>query len=133
MPSSSILTSVKKNLGLNSDMKEFDPDIIMAINTSLNILVQLGIGPEDGFQIEDESSTWKDFVSEHTRQKRLNMVKTYVYSKTRLIFDPPQLSSVRECMNEIVKETEFRLQCEVDPEYMKEGDQNGDDDCSGTE
>lgn len=129
MSSSSILTSVKKSLGLAEDMVEFDMDVIMAINTALNVLTQLGVGPENGFQIEDSSSIWSDFTGR--QNKKLNMVKTYVYTKTRLIFDPPMSTSVQECMKETIRELEFRLMCEVDPKFVEEGgDENGIDDCS---
>ncbi len=109
--SSSILTSVKKNLGLSEEFTEFDSDIIMAINTAFNALYQIGAGPKNGFEIEDSSATWDDF----SKDKRLNMVRTYVYAKVRLIFDPPQLSSVTECLKETIRELESRISYQVDP------------------
>lgn len=112
--SNSILTSIKKNLGIDEDFTEFDPDIIMHINTALNILTQLGVGPTEGFQIEDSSAVWSDFLDYHY-YKRLNMVKTYVTAKVRLIFDPPQMTSVIECLKETIRELECRLSYEVDP------------------
>ena len=107
----SILDSVKKNLGLDPEFKEFDPDIIMAINTSLNVLMQLGVGSANGFCIEDNSKTWSDFIDD----ANLNMVKTYIFAKVKIIFDPPQISSVLECMKEIVREMECRINYQVDP------------------
>lgn len=121
----SILMSVKKNLGITEDFTEFDPDIIMAINSTLNVLTQLGVGPKNGFQIEGDGETWADFIGDN---EQLNMVKTYVYAKVRLIFDPPQLTSVTECLKEIIKEFEFRINCEVDPQDTSDeigGDENG--------
>lgn len=109
---SSILTSVKKTLGIEDEYTDFDLDIIMAINTSLNSLTQIGVGPKNGFQIEDKSASWNDFIK---NDKRLNMVKTYVNAKVRLIFDPPQLSSVTECLKETIREYESRISYEVDP------------------
>lgn len=112
--SGSILTSIKKNLGIEEDYTEFDPDIIMAINTALNVLTQIGVGPKDGFQIEDSSASWNDFLNYHC-YKKLNMVKTYVTARVRLIFDPPQMTSVIECLKETCRELESRLNYEVDP------------------
>lgn len=107
----SILNSIKKNLGIEEDFTEFDPDIITHINTALNVLTQLGVGPTGGFQIDDSSATWSDFVT----GERLNMVKTYITAKVRLIFDPPQMTSVIECLKETIRELECRLNYEVDP------------------
>lgn len=102
----SILTSVKKMLGITEECKDFDPDIIMHINTVLMILTQLGVGPEEGFFIEDDSSYWDDFVKDLTK---LEAIKTYVYMKVRLMFDPPTSSSAMEATNRIVDELEWRL------------------------
>lgn len=124
----SILTSIKKNLGIEEDFTEFDPDIIMAINTALNVLTQIGVGPKYGFKIEDSSAVWNDFLSVHDYKERLNMVKTYVTARVRLIFDPPQMSSVIECLKETCREFESRLSYEVDPSDTfddEEGDENG--------
>lgn len=121
----SILTSVKKSLGITEDFTDFDPDIIMAINSTLNILTQLGVGTKKGFQIEGDSEIWIDFIGDN---EQLNMIKTYVCAKVRLIFDPPQLTSVTECLKEIVREFEFRINCEVDPPNISDeigGDENG--------
>lgn len=128
MASSSILTSVKKSLGIEEDFTDFDPDIIMHINTALNILTQIGVGPAEGFQIEDSGSSWSDFISD----KRLNMVKTYIYSKVKLIFDPPQMTSVTEYLKEIVRELESRLSYAVDPEdtFDKDGGVEKNDICN---
>lgn len=111
MSASSILLSVKKNLGIEEDFTEFDQDIVMHINTILNVLTQIGVGPSNGFQIEDASSSWSDFIDD----QRLNMVRTYVYARVRLIFDPPQLTSVTECLKETIKELECRLSYAVNP------------------
>lgn len=109
----SILLSVKKNLGLDPSMTHFDPDITMCINTALNVLTQLGVGPVDGFVISSEDNTWDQFIGE---DRRLNMVKTYVSIKTKLIFDPPTVGAVMESYKEQVKEYEWRLNVQVDPE-----------------
>lgn len=108
----SILTSVKKMLGIPEDYEQFDMDIIMHINSVLMILTQLGVGPEEGFTISNKSDKWSDFIGEG---KLLELVKSYVYLKVRLIFDPPQSSSIIEAMNRQISEFEWRINIAVDP------------------
>lgn len=110
----SILTSIKKMLGVDENYDHFDPDIIMHINSALMVLTQLGVGPEDGFMIEDDTTTWTDYIPEITAAK-LNLVKSYIYLKVRLLFDPPLSSSVIESINRQIAEFEFRLNVAVDP------------------
>lgn len=121
---SSILTSVKKTLGIEENYTDFDLDIITAINSAFNVLTQIGAGTKDGFQIEDSSSSWGDFTKNN---KRLNMVKTYINAKVRLIFDPPQMTSVIECLKETCREMESRISYEVDPPDTFD-DSGGDED-----
>ena len=108
----SILTSVKKMLGIPEDYEQFDMDIIMHINSVLMILTQLGVGPEEGFAIADKTDEWDDFIGDNVL---LELVKSYVYLKVRLIFDPPQSSSVIEAMNRQISEFEWRINVAVDP------------------
>lgn len=82
----SILKSTKKILGLEADYLAFDPDVITHINAAFSILDQLGVGPEGGFFIVDESAVWADFI---VPPNQLNLVKTYIYLKVRVLFDPP--------------------------------------------
>lgn len=109
----SILTSVKKMLGIAEDYEHFDTDIIIHINSVFSVLCQLGVGPEGGYQITDKSQNWSDFIPDG--DPRLNMVKSYMYAKVRMIFDPPSSGSVSEAMNNTIKELEFRLNVQVDP------------------
>lgn len=111
----SILTSVKKMLGITEEYDHFDPDIIMHINSVFMILTQLGVGPEDGFFIEDDTATWFDFTKS---ANKLHMVKSYMYLKVRLLFDPPASSVVTECMKKMIDEFEWRLNVAVDPKEM---------------
>ena len=108
----SILTSVKKMLGIPEDYEQFDIDIIMHINSVFMILTQLGVGPEEGFTISNKSDKWSDFIGEG---KLVELVKSYIYLKVRLIFDPPQSSSIIEAMNRQISEFEWRINVEVDP------------------
>lgn len=103
----SILLSIKKMLGIEPDYEPFDVDIIIHINTALATLNQLGVGPEDGFSIQDEEDTWSDFLADS--HKLLESVKTYVYLKVRLLFDPPSSSAVIEAFNRNISELEFRI------------------------
>lgn len=102
----SILTSTKKVLGIAESYKAFDLDIITHINAVFSILNQLGIGPEVGFMIEDDIKDWAAF-DVPTRQ--LNLVKTYVFLKVRLIFDPPTTSFLIEATHKQIEEYEWRL------------------------
>jgi hypothetical protein len=102
----SILSSVKKALGIEEAYTAFDPDVLMHINTVFSTLNQLGIGPEDGFMIEDAEPTWDAFLDD---DYRLNSVKSYVYLRVRLLFDPPATSYLIEAMRKQVEEFEWRL------------------------
>lgn len=103
----SILTSVKKLLGPGADNNDFDMDIIIHINSAFAILTQLGVGPSEGFSIENEFPIWDDFIS--SEDKRFRMVKTYVYMKVKLVFDPPTNSSHLQALKDAVDEYEWRL------------------------
>lgn len=102
----SILTSIKKLLGIEEEHEHFDPDIIMHINSVLMILTQLGVGPSEGFTIEDSSTTWNDFIPDN---QNLEAVKSYMHLKVKLLFDPPLSSVVMESMNRMINEFEWRL------------------------
>ena len=109
----SILTSIKKLLGIAEEYEHFDNDIIMHINSVFMILTQLGVGPSKGFVITDSSASWDDFLPEGG--EKLQAVKTYMYMKVRLMFDPPTSSAVMESMNRMINELEWRLNVTVDP------------------
>ena len=111
MNTDSILTSVKKLLGITEECTDFDADIIMHINSTLMILTQIGVGPPEGFFIEDDSAFWDGFVDDI---KQLEAIKTYVYMRVRLMFDPPSSSAVMEAMNRTISELEWRLNLAVE-------------------
>lgn len=108
----SILLSIKKLLGCEEDYDVFDQDIIMAINSALMVLNQIGVGPSSGFFITSEAETWSDFIGSAIN---IEGVKTYVYLKARLVFDPPTSSSLEASIKEQIKELEWRLNVMVDP------------------
>lgn len=105
----SILISIKKLLGITNDYTQFDTDIIIHINTAFVSLNQLGVGPEEGFMIEDASAVWEDFIGDN---KKLNSVQTYIYLKVKLVFDPPLNPSVLEANKQTINELEWRLNVE---------------------
>jgi len=107
----SILTSIKKLLGITAEYTQFDTDLIIHINSVFSILTQLGVGPSTGFSIHDEYRAWTDFLPE---DPRLEMVKTYVYLKVRLMFDPPDRSAVADAIKRQIDELEFRLNVAAD-------------------
>lgn len=107
--SSSILTSIKKVLGITEADTVFDPDIIMHINSVFSTLKQYGVGPDDGFAIEDKVPTWADFIGPN---KAFNFVQTYVALKVRLIFDPPGTSYLIAAYKEQAAEFEARISIE---------------------
>ncbi|MCI6805910.1 MAG: hypothetical protein MR912_10015 [Prevotella sp.] len=108
----SILDSIKKLLGIPSEVTEFDTDILIHINSVFSILTQLGVGPSSGFSIEDSSAEWSDFIGDDAR---LSDVKSFVYLKTRLLFDPPASSAAMDAMNRMASELEWRINVSVDP------------------
>lgn len=113
----SILISIKKLLGITKDDTDFDTDIIIHINSVLAVLSQLGVGPIDGYSISDQTQKWSDFLND---DKLLNNVKTYVYLRVRLLFDPPSSSAVLEAFNRTINEFEWRIN--ISTEEKREGD-----------
>ena len=103
----SILTSIKKLLGIESDYTHFDNEIVIHINSALMILQQIGVGPEEGFSITSESETWRNYLGESMSNYAL--VKSYVYLKVKLVFDPPASASVADSYKQLINEYEFRL------------------------
>lgn len=101
-----ILNSIKKVVGLAEDDLSFDLDIMMHTNTALATLTQLGVGPDEGFEIEDATATWEDFLG---TDKRYNFVKSYVYLRVRMLFDPPQTSFLKDGIEEQLNEYAVRI------------------------
>lgn len=103
----SILTSIKKMLGISEEYTHFDADIIMHINSVFLILTQIGVGPVEGFSIEDDSTEWTEFIPNLTE---LQAVKSYMYLKVRLLFDPSSIgSSTLASYERQIQEFEWRL------------------------
>lgn len=102
----SILTSIKLLLGLPEEYEHFDPQITMHINTVFFDLNQLGVGPSKCFRIEDKTSVWSEFVGD---SDDFDAVKTYIYLRVKLLFDPPASTAVIEAINRDIARYEFRL------------------------
>ena len=102
----SILTSIKEMLGIAEEYDHFDKVLVRHINSVFMILTQMGVGPPEGFTIQDADSVWSDFVSE---EENLEAVKSYVYHRVQLAFDPPSSSTIIESTNRIINELEWRL------------------------
>lgn len=119
----SILVSTKKLLGAE-ELNEFDEDIIMNINSAIFILTQLGVGPETGFTVTSAEDTYEDYLGKDS--PAIPQVKMYIYYKTKLGFDPPASSAVMECIKEMIKESEYRLQVMCDLAIDVEGEVNED-------
>lgn len=108
----SILTETKAALGLAEDHTAFDTELVMFINSVLSRLTQLGAGPQDGFHITGPSETWEDFMGPGAK---LNMVKGYMFMRTKLYFDPPEIGFVLTMMKEQVEKDEYLINLEVEP------------------
>lgn len=115
----SILKGTKKILGLGEDYTAFDHDVITHINSAFSTLNQLGIGPSEGFMIEDATATWFIFLGP---DPRLNSVRTYVYLKVRMLFDPPNTSYLVNAFNEQINEIEWRLNVKREDEEWTDPD-----------
>jgi hypothetical protein len=109
---SSILKSVKKRLGIPDDYDVYDEDVLMNINSALSTITQLGVGPEVGFEVQDDSATWEQLLG---GDFRLNQVRDYVTLKTRLVFDPPPTSFGISSIEKLLEEMAWRIEVAANP------------------
>ncbi len=117
----SILKSVKKILGIGADYTEFDHDILTYVNSAFSTLHQLGVGPNEGFAIEDDVAVWSDFIEQ---DPRLNQIHTYVCLKTRVLFDPPTTSYLIGALDKQIQELEWRLNTQREETAWVDPDSN---------
>lgn len=110
----SILTSIKKLLGIPETYTNFDDDIIIQINSAFAALNQIGVGPFGGYMIEGKDNIWDDYIT----SCNLQMVKTYIHLKVKMVFDPPTSAALIEATERAIAELEWRLYLEGD---YKEG------------
>lgn len=112
----SILTSIKKLLGIAEEYEHFDIDIIIHINTFLARLNQLGVGASN-FRIQDKTAIWHDFLGDE--EDKFKQAVDYVYIRTKLLFDPPQSGAANEAMKEAMRELEWLLMVDADPDLSE--------------
>ena len=113
----SILSTIKKMLGITEEYTQFDTDITIHINSIISVLTQIGVGPASGFLVVDKSNKWTDWLTTSTD---LESVKTYIYLGVRLLFDPPTNSAVTKSYEQIIRELECRLLTTTDPPLIEE-------------
>ena len=115
----SILTSVKALQGIQEEDESFDQELIMDINSVFMVLYQLGVGPKKPFSITDKSQTWSEFLGD---RDDISLVRSYMYLKVRLLFDPPQSGVLHEAMERQVEECEWRINVQAEsPSFPEEG------------
>jgi hypothetical protein len=105
------LYSIKKLIGVGEEDTSFDLDLIVGINSALAILTQLGVGPPDGFAIQNEDATWSDFLGDGLT---FEAVKSYVHLKVKLLFDPPTSAALIESIKNLLSELEWRISVQRD-------------------
>lgn len=115
--SDSILDTIKKLIGIDSEDDSFDVDILTAINSTIPALSQMGIGPKNGYIVSSRDNTWTDYIPNHTIN--LEGVKTYIYLKTKMIFDPPANSTTIEAFNKVMSELEWRMMLAVETNNLE--------------
>lgn len=108
----SILNTVKNRLGINLDDDSFNDELITIINGELAHLAQIGVGPKDGIEINDDTCTWSELIGDN---KRLNFVKDYISVGVKLVFDYPTSGGLGKALEDRKHEYEWRLNFEVDP------------------
>lgn len=113
----SILNTIKKLLGLDKDDDSFDLDVMIHINSIIPSLSQLGIGPKNGLIITSATQLWSEYIDSSV--VNLEAVKTYIYLKTKLIFDPPTNSTTIEAINKNLSELEWRMMLAVETNNLE--------------
>lgn len=123
----SILNSIKKSLGITPEYTQFDPEIIMHINSVFMFLQQIGVGPTNTYSIESDSETWTDFFSS-ANVKDVSAAKSLMFLKVKMLFDPPTIGSVNESYNKLIDELTWR--CSIEGDNANDGIDNA---ASGNE
>ncbi len=101
----SILDSVKSYLGIMSDDKSFDADILMSINAVMFALNQLGAGPSEPVVVEDATQEWIDYFEESA----IGIVRQYVNMRVKMLFDPSSNNQIMDALKEQIAEAEWRI------------------------
>lgn len=119
----SILVSIKKLLGLDIAYNVFDEDIMLFINSTILSLRQIGVEIPPGFTVKSDIENWEDMIGD---TKRLEAVKSYIFIKVKLMFDPPTSSFVIKAYEDQLKELEWRINAEVDKAYQNNPKKRGE-------
>jgi len=108
---SSILDDVKLALGLLPDDTSFDSTIIMHINSVFSMLYSAtGVGGPAGYFITGKANTWDELFEDD----RLNSIKSYVFVRVKVLFDPHIIGAVLAAHERQFQEMEFRIMAEAD-------------------
>ena len=114
----SILITIKKLIGLDPEDESFNTDLLVNINSAIDVLRQLGVSIADGFTVEDDSTTWEELIPEGMS---LHQIRSYLCMKVRKWFDPPQNGTTMDALNTSIAELEWRINVTVDPERVEDG------------
>ena len=120
----SILTSIKLMLGISEEYTQFDSELVLFINAAINKLLQLGVGPDEGFQITGKDETWDELLEGYGN---LELAKEYIYIDVRMLFDPPSNAFVMSAFKEHQEENAWRLTVAYDVNHPRKEEKKGDD------
>ena len=120
----SILTSIKLMLGIGEDYTQFDSELVMFINAAINKLLQIGVGPDEGFQITGIDEKWVDLIGDY---QNMELAKEYIYLDVRTIFDPPSNAFVMSAFKEHQEEAAWRLSVAYDINHPRKKEVKEDD------
>lgn len=118
----SILLSIKKMLGMEPEFTQFDPDIILHINTIIQVLYQIGLDIPDGFTVVDQNSLWTDYIKDPRYTKITSLIKQYIFMRVRMIFDPPSSATLATSIQESINEMQWRISQWID--YYEQNEPN---------
>ena len=104
--SDSVLSSTKQMLGISPEDTSFDVNVIMSINTTLTILMDLGLTEVEDQIVTSNKMTWDELLGGRTD---IEYVKTYIYQKVKMIFDPPTSTAAIDAMQRSISELEWRI------------------------
>lgn len=113
----SILDSIKKGLSIPEESQDFDPELIMFINSAFSTLNQLGVGPDEGYEITGRDETWVDYNTD----RRVGDLKSYIYLKVRMLFDPPSIAVLTNSFQSQIDELEWRLNVKREEDRWTDG------------
>lgn len=128
----SILLSIKKMLGMEPEFTQFDPDIILHINTIIQVLYQIGLDIPEGFVVVDQNNLWTDYIQNPRYSKITSLIKQYIFMRVRMIFDPPSSQTLSTTIQESINEIQWRISQWIDyyeqnePDEINKGEVNDD-------